>query len=893
MKPVKGWRSMRRDPIDAAGDIEAELRAHVDGRIEEYMADGMSAAEARIKAQAQFGNVRQIAAECRREGGTSHARPPRDGRGFMQSILYDMRFAVRSLLKRPAFATTVLLTLVLSVGASTAVFSVVNGVLLHPLPHPDPEELVLVYEVDQRDGFFDDHNNVTIAGFGAWREQNRVFESIAGFQTFPLTFRGDGDPEQVPTGSVTPAFFTTLGVNTILGRTFLPEEGRPGAAPVVILGHTLWQTRYGGDPDIVGTLVGVGSGTAEVIGVLPLGFEFLDQDVAMWIPRVITQDGLQNWRSHVLKVVARLRDGVTVQQAQADMDRVVDALREAQPVFLTGFGVNVVSMTDEVVGNIRPALLVLLGAVGFVLLIASVNVANLMLARVTAEQREFAVRTALGAGRSRLVRQKLTESLVLAVVGGTAGVLVALGGTRLLLTVAPENLPQMDQIGVDGRVLAFAAAISLVTGLVFGILPALHSSKPDVAGFLKEGSSSTTGSRVQRRLRTGFAVSQLAFSLVLLISAGLMMSTFLGLMRVDPGFHSDGVMTMKVTLPGSRYPDVTTQSRFLDELLPELRRAPDVRFAGATKFLPFRDDEWTWGVQIDGQPAREDGEKRDYGYHLISAEYFQAMGIGLERGRSFNQSDNLEAPLVAIVNRAFARRFFADGTDPIGHRMGISGTGDQWIEIVGLVEDVNQYSLAVDPEPAYYAPYGQALYPWIINEMNVVLHTTGDPTATVLRVRQAVRTLDPEIVVSDVATMHERVSRSVARSRFALVLLGVFAGVALALALVGIYGVISYSVGQRAQEIGLRIALGAEPVQIVGQILKGGAWLATGGIAVGLVCAAVFTRFQASLLFGVEAVDPLVYGSLAAGLGLVALFATYVPARRASRLDPMAVLREE
>ncbi|MCZ6918636.1 MAG: ABC transporter permease [Gemmatimonadetes bacterium] len=893
MKPVEGWRPMRRDHADLAGDVNTELQAHIEGRVEEYMSVGMSAQDARTKAESQFGDIGQIAAACRREGRGRHERTTPEGRDFMQSILQDVRFAIRTLIKRPAFAATVLLTVVLSIGATTAMFSVVNGVLLHPLPHPDPEELVLVYEVDQRGRFLEDHNSVTQAGFDAWRRQNRVFESMAAFQMFPLTFRGEGDPEKVSAGSVTPAFFGILGLNAVVGRTFLPEEEQPGTARVVILGHMFWQRRYGGDPAVVGTTVGVGSGSYEIVGVLPPGFEFLDQDIALWIPRRLSQDALQNWRSHTLNVVARLREGVTLDQAQADMERVVDALRQEQPAFLTGWSVNVVSMTDEVVGNIRPALFVLLGAVGIVLLIATVNVANLMLARMTAEQREFAVRTALGAVRSRLVRQKLTESLVLAVAGGAAGVLVAIGATRLLLTVAPESLPHVDQIAVDGRVLAFAALMSLLTGFVFGIVPALHSSRPDVAGFLKEGSRSTTGTRAQHRLRTGFAVSQLAFSLVLLISAGLMMSTFLRLMRVDPGFHAAGVMTMKVTLPRSRYPDVAAQAAFLDQLIPELRRAPDVQYAGATKFLPFGDDEWTWSVQIDGQPVEQEGEKRDYGYHLINAEYFPAMGITLERGRAFNQFDALDAPLVAIVNQSFVRRFFADGTDPIGQRMAISGSGERWIEIVGLVEDVNQYSLDIDPEPAYYAPYGQALYPWLIDEMNLVLHTAGDPTATVSRVRRAVRTLDPQVVVSDVATMHERVSKSVARSRFALILLGVFAGVALTLALVGIYGVISYSVGQRAQEIGLRIALGAEPMHIVAQILKSGAWLATAGIAVGLVFAAAFTRFQASLLYGVEAIDPLVYGTLAVVLGLVTLLATYVPARRASRLDPMAVLREE
>jgi putative ABC transport system permease protein len=537
--------------------------------------------------------------------------------------------------------------------------------------------------------------------------------------------------------------------------------------------------------------------------------------------------------------------------------------------------------------------LVLLGAVTFVLLIATVNVANLLLARSAAEQREVAIRTALGAGRIRVVRQKLTESVVLAATGGALGVLVAGATTQLLLATAPRSLPQVEQIGVDGRVLIFALAISVVTGLLFGIVPAIHSSRPDVSSYLKDGSRGTTGGRGHQRLRSGFVVTQLAFSLMLLVSAGLMMTTFGRLMRVDPGFEPGGTLTLQVTPMGRNYPTVADRAALLDRLLTEFEALPPVRAAGATAFLPLRDDEATWSVFIQGQPMTREGVKRDYGYHPVSNAYFRTMGIALKQGRTFTTFDRGDGPPVMIVNESFVQRFFPSGENPVGQRMSINGREDVWMEIVGVVEDVHQYSLDLEPLPAFYGPYAQVPWNWFLGIMNIVVRTDGDPTAMVSSVRRVIRNIDATIVVSGVQTMRENVSRSVARSRFAMILLGVFAAVALSLAVVGIYGVIAYSVGQRAQEIGVRIALGAEPGRIVGQFVLGGAKLLGAGVGTGIVGAIMFTRFQASLLYGVEAVDPLTYAAVTAVLCAVALGATYLPARRASRVDPAVVLRDE
>ncbi len=894
MKQLTGWRRERRLGGNAERlDHDAEFRHHIEGRVEEYMAAGMSQEEAWERARTRFGDIERVRRACAGEDNRRRRRITRRKRKeLMMSTLQDLKLAIRVLIKRPGFTAAVLATLVLSIGATTAIFSVVNGVLLRPLPHPEPEQLVLVYEVDQRSGFFDDHNIVTAANFKDWREQNRVFSRMAAFRNFLVTFRGEGDPERVMGGFVSAEFFSILGVDAALGRTFVTEEDARGSNNVAVLGHNFWVTQMGADSAVVGKSISVGPNSVTVVGVLPDGFEYLDTDFDLWFPIALSERDFQNRRSHTMRVVARMNPGVTVETAQRDMDRVVAGLRAEYPQFLTGCGVNVVSLTDEVVGEMRQALLVLLGAVGMVLIIAVVNVANLMLARTLSEQRELAIRTALGAGRDRLVRQKLSESIVLAIGGGILGLLLAAGGTKLLLTLAPENLPQIDQIGMDGRVLAFALVVSLTTGVMCGIVPALHASRTDANAYLREGGRNATGSKGHRKLRSGFAVSQLALSLVLLISAGLMLGTFVRLLRVDPGFDPGGVLSMQLTIPSSSYPMLDDQAAFYDELLEEIQSLPGVRAAGVAKFLPFSTEgEWTWSVYFEGQPVPQEGEKRDYGYHVVSPDYFRSMGITLKRGRHLTEFDHGGSPPVMIVNEAFVHRFFPDGGDALGKRMRLGGESN-FMEIVGVVEDVNAYSLNVDPLPAYYGPHSQVPWNWFITEMALTVQSTTDPNSLVSSVRNSIRRVGSDVAVNDILPMQDRVIQSVARSRFAMILLGIFAGVALALAVVGIYGVISYSVGERAQEIGVRIALGAEPSKILRLVIGQGMTLALGGIVAGVVGAALLTRFQASLLFGVGSSDPLTYAALSVLLGLVALLATYVPARRASKLDPMAVLRE-
>lgn len=888
------WHPIERRPgtQDPMQFVDDELRHHIEGRAEELMAEGWSEAEALREAQRRFGDPAAVARQCRAEA-TAGAPSRRGGDGWGAVLGQDVRMAVRSARRRPSFAAAVIGTLALAISATTAVFTAVNGVLLQPLNHPHPEELVQLWEVDERPGFFNDHNRITPAAYHDWREQNRVFQHLSAFQTYPMTVVVDGNAEQVSGARATAEFFTTLGTDAAVGRLFVAGDDAPDAARVVVLGHDFWRARFGGDPSVIGATLSVASSPFSIVGVLPPDFEFLDDRLDVVVPIRFSPEGRTNRTSHMLWSVARLAPDVTREQAQADMERIVDGLRDAYPESMTGYGVNVTSMTDEVVGAVRPALIVLLAAVGFVMAIACVNVANLMLTRAVSDQRELAIRSALGAGHGRLIRQRLTEGLVLSVTGGGLGLAGAHAIMAFLLRAAPDTLPRGDAIGVDARVWGFAAAISVLTGLVVGALPALYTSRLGTAGVLREGGRAHTGARMGQRIRSGFVVAQLAFSLVLLVSAGLMIATFARLTSVDPGFDATDRLSFRVTLPSAGYSAIPAQRAFLTERLRELEALPGVRTVGLTRFLPLLDEEWSWSAYIEGRPEPDPGEKIDYGYHPVSDGYFETMGIALRRGRLFTEADRDDSPLVLVVNEAFVDRFFPDGADPIGQRMNILGRRDVWMEIVGIVENVHHYALDTDPLPLYYGSYRQVWWDFLLRQTSIVLRSDGDPLSLANAARAIVRDADPLVVVSELDTMAGRVAQSVARTRFAMMLLGAFATVAAALALIGIYGVISYAVGRRAQEIGVRIALGARPPRIVGQFLTHALGLAAIGIALGVVGAAVFTRLQASLLYGVEPLDAEIYIGVSGLLGGIAVLGALIPARRASRVDPATVLREE
>jgi len=815
----------------------------------------------------------------------------------MGELWPEIRHVGRGLLRRPGYTAAVLLTLVLGIGATTAVFSVVNGVLLSPLPHDEPDQLALLWLVDARPGFYEPRNAVTPADFRDWHDQQQVFEDMAHWQAYAVTYHDEQGPHRVDAVFAGDGFFGILRADARLGRTFLPEEDLDGSDDVVILSHHMWQNQFGADPDIVGKTMRTGmSGTSvsTIVGVMPTGFQFLDQQPDLWFTVGLEEDQWDNRQSHFLNVVARMKPDVTRDQAQAHLESINAGLTELYPENLEGWGVNVEPMSDAVVGDIRPALLVLLAAVGFVLLIAVVNVANLMLARTLGESRELTIRTALGAGRGRILRHKLTESLLLAVPGGVLGIAAAAIATQALIAVAPDVLPRNETVSIfQGGVLWFALAVTVTSGLLFGLLPALHAVRLDVSKGLKESGGRSGGSKRHVRIRGSFVVAQLAFSTLLLVSAGLMLATFRSLMTVDAGWEAGGVVTMNVTLTGESYGETDGQVALYEELIPRLRAVPGVEEAGVTKFLPLQGGMWTWSIQVDGKPERQEGEKRDYGYNAVSPDYFPTMNMEITRGRNLAESDRAGAPMAVVINEALVRRFFAEGEDPIGQHMYVISRAEEVFEIVGVVEDTRHVSLEAEPEPAYYVNYAQIPFEFFMREMTVTARTGTDPASVVPPIRAAMAEIDPAIMISNVATMTDHVAESTGRTRFAMTLLVLFAGVALSLAVIGIYGVFAYSVGERKREIGVRLAVGANSVRIIRQFLASGGQLIAMGVGLGLVAAVGLTRFQAGMLYGVEPVDVRTYALVGLVLSGAAALGVFLPALRASRIEPMMVLREE
>ncbi len=810
-------------------------------------------------------------------------------------VLHDIRYAMRGLVARPAFTLAALLTIALGVGASVSIFSVVNGVLLQPLPYPSADELVLVWEVDERATPIERRNYVSVANYGDWRDQNRVFESIAAFAIWDVYLRTATETEQVMAGLVVPGFLHTLGVEPVVGRRFLEAEGREAAEQdVAIIGYEMWQQRFGADPAALGQPISVNGAPRTIVGILPPGFDFMSQDVQLLVPFVFSAADFDNRRTHRLQVLARLRDDIRIDRAQAEMSGLADRIRDAHPEWMTGWDVNIAPLFGEVVGSVRPTLLVLLGAVGFVLLIATFNVASLLLGRATERQRELAVRAALGAGRGHLIRQMLTESVLLAVIGGGAGLWWAMLGTDALLALVPGDLPRVDQIGIDARVLGFGVGMSLLAGLACGVVPALQASRADLHGALKDGGRTGTGGRATRRLRWMLVVSELVFSVVLLIGAGLMIRTVGRLLNVDPGYRSENVLTTTISVPPSRYEGVTEVVAFFEELMVDVRSLPGVQSVGLTRFLPFA-DEWTFSFVIDGQPLPREGEKRDYGLHPISTDYFQTMGIEILRGRALTERDYGDAPRVVMINEAMVQRFWAS-RDPIGERIKFArdpAADEPWFEIVGVVQNTRHQGLDMEPRPAVYRPWGQTDAPLRSYQMSLAIKTETPPAQLVPALRATLRERDAGLILTGTRTLSEAIAASMARRRFAMILLGLFAVAALVLASIGIYGVVAYTVEQRTQEMGIRIALGASQREILGLVVGQGMAPVAVGLGLGLAAALVATRFMTSLLYGVATTDPFTLIGVGLVLGTVGLTACYVPARRAARVDVVTAMRAE
>ena len=806
----------------------------------------------------------------------------------MREFLQDLRYGIRLLVKHPGFTIVAVLTLALGIGANSAIFSVVNAVLLRPLPFREPERLVKLYETLPQGGT----GSVSVPNLIDWREQNSVLTEISAYQFADFNLQGSEQPERVLGATVSSNFFDIVGVQPQLGRTFTKGEDQPGADRVVVLSNQLWRRNYGADPQVVGKRVHLGGESYLVVGVMPQGFLYPSRTTELWTPLIFTPKQLASRGSHSLFAIGRLKDGVKFEQAQSEMSAIASRLEQQYPDAQKSRGILLIRLQDEVVQNVRPALLILLGAVGFVLLIACTNVANLLLARAATRRREIAIRSALGAGRTRLIRQFLTESVLLSVVGGAAGLVVAKWGVDALVALAAGLLPRATEIGLDWRVLAFTLLLSVLTGIVFGLAPALQVSKIDVQEALKEGGSAGTSPR-GNALRSMLAVLEVASALVLLVGAGLLIKSFVRLQQVDSGLRPENVLTMRITLPETKYNSTQASTAFYKEVLERVSALPGVEATGAINLLPIQQYGTNGNVRIEGRTPDPAGRDPLVEFRTTSPDYFRALGVPLIAGRFFGAQDGEGSAPVVIVNQAFAQKLLP-GQDPVGKRiLGDKPDGSDNMTIVGVVGDVKQSGLTQASRPEIFSPYTQPLWEGMTRSMTLVVRASVDaPTLTPL-IRREVLAVDPAQPVYNVQTMETVIERSVSGSRLNMMLLSIFAGLALVLALVGIYSVMSYLVAQHTREIGIRMALGAQPWNILKLVLGQGLMLALIGVMIGLLGAFALTRLMASLLFGVTATDPLTYLAVSLLLLLVSLVACYLPARRAMKVDPMVALRYE
>ena len=811
----------------------------------------------------------------------------------MDDVLHDIRYALRLCLRTPGFTAIAVLALGLGIGANTAIFTIVNAVLLEPLPFRDPNRLVALWETNVRRG--GRTNVLGPANVIRWQERATAFEKIAPFYDYRVNLTGSDSPEEIVGMDVTPDFFPTLGVSPIVGRVFAADEGPDGHDALAVLSYALWQRRFGGNPGVVGSTIQINARSVTVIGVMPSHMQLFIRKSSLagkpaefWMPFAFTE-AHRTPRGRYMSAIARLKPGVTLSEAQAQMDTISAGLTREFPVFDTGWGSRLIPLHREVAGDLRPALLVLTGAVAFVLLIACANVANLLLARGATRRREIAIRKALGAGRARVVRQLLTESVVLCVLGGGLGLLVAEWGLGLLLTISPASLADLGPVHLSYPVLGFTAAVSLTTALVCGLAPAFEGSRGNVQEALKEGARQIGASLRHRRLRQLFVVGEIALAVVLLVGAGLMIRSFGALRAVNPGYDTHNVLTARVTVPTRRYETDAQRINFFATLTARMSAIPGVESAGAVSFLPLAGSGAGTGFTIVGRPAPLPGQTPGTDVSVCDNGYFRALRIPLMRGRLFSEKEMREKSNVVIINEALARRYFPD-EDPIGKSLVIAmNLPNVPTEIIGIVGNMRFSDLTAETYPMTFWPHPQLAY----SAMTLTLRTASDPAALAPVVAREVRALDTDQPVADVRTLDQWLARTLSQARFSSTLLATFAGLALALAGIGIYGVMSYTVSQRTSEIGIRLALGAEARDILVMVVGGAARLALLGLAIGVALSLALGRTLASLLYETAGTDSLTFAGVVAVLGAVAIAASYFPARRASRIPPVEALRAQ
>lgn len=860
-------------------DIDDELKFHIEMRIKDNIASGMTEEQAKADAMKRFGNMQKVKSDCREALGVE----------MLENLLQDLRYGLRMLLTTPSFTIVAVMALALGIGATSAIFSMVNTVVLRPLPFESQENLLMIWETDLASGH--DQMEVSYQNFLDWRKQNQVFDQIAILPSvnFDWTMKGKEEPQQVTGIFVSANFFSLLGSKPLLGRDFTLEDEKDGASAVAIISYSLWQRQFGNNTSVIGQKLIVEGDAVDIIGVMPQAFNF-PAGVEIWVPLISTPgDWTQKREFRVSRAIARLKSGISLEKAQSDMSVIAKRLEQEYPDANKGAGIRLLYLTEVIFGSDKAALLAMLGAVGLILLITCANVANLLLARATSRQREFAIRVALGAGRIRLVRQLLTESVLLSLVGGALGLFIAFLGIKALVALAPVDIPRINDVNLDGQAVVFTFVISLFTAIVFGLIPAFQATRVSVNEFLKESGSRLFGSLSANRLRGYLVVAEVAFAVILMVSAGLMVRSFNKLQNVDSGFNPKNVLTLRVALNQTKYQSKDSYRKFFRELYGKVKEMPGIESAGAVLMRPLSGTVgWDYPFTVEGQNTSEQKTNPPSNFETVSPNYFHTMGIPILKGRDFTDADKEDASFVAIVGESFAKKYWP-GQDPIGKKIKIGAPDEArfpWMEVVGVVKDGRYREWEATRMDLYMSFPQHPQY-----RMDFVLKANGNPLNLVKDFNNLVYEIDKDQAISAITTMEELVETTLSRSRYNMFLFSLFAFLALSLSMVGVYGVLSYTVSQRIQEIGLRIALGASARDILTLVLGQGLKVVAIGVLLGLGVAFGLSHLLKSLLYQVDSTDPITYLLIPLGLMLVAFIACYFPARRAIKVDPIVTLK--